>query len=203
MNGAEINLGFKQTLGDKINFIGVYCSDQLKDIVIPKVNKVGCVFIANTLTTDDNENKMGHWVAFYIKKNISIFFDSFGLNPKVYCEGFRRFVDYSSSEWFRFSIQLQPLISVKCGLYVLTFIHYLSYNGMERTLHFVKGFFSSKNHIRNDKLVTRYYFRYIYGKSGCQLWDDDLGKKRAITLKECRSLIKLKKVMVRFFISME
>ena len=57
-------------------YIGTYTADN-----IPKDIENGDMFIANTLTS--NENKVGHWVAF-VKENDKLYcYDSFGRNPHL------------------------------------------------------------------------------------------------------------------------
>ena len=189
MDTVELNTSLKDRLGDNVEYVGIYCSDELDGIVNPsEMREKPIVFIANTLQTTD-ENILGHWLCFYIslKENVAIYFDSFGLDPRMYGKGFRRLINNSPFEWFGFKEQLQPVNSVKCGLYVLMFIHHISFSNLRETVCFVHRLFSERHRIRNDKLVTQYFFKHI-NQTGCESWKGLINK--AISYKECLSLIK-------------
>ena len=77
---------------------------------------------------------------------------------------------------------------MKCGLYVLLFIHSISHLGLKDFTKFLYNRFTFKKRelTYNDKYVTRCYFKYL-SKSNCSQWKT--GDKRAITYKECISNI--------------
>ena len=187
MDTKEINTALRRTLGDKIMYLGIYCSDNLPKI--PKYREKPMALIANTLKTTDDESVMGHWVAFLIDTcRRVIYFDSYGLNPNYYNNGFSYFLDKLQLTCFTFGEQYQPVKSIKCGLYVMLFIHYISHYGLQSTLVYLRNILSVKYKRRNDVVVTKYYFKYINKKKGCGYWK--ILTDNAITYKECMSLKK-------------
>ena len=95
---------------------------------------------------------------------------------------------YRNTPIHHFGEQLQPDNSIKCGLYVILFIHYISHFGLKQFTSFLYSrFVKKKNDLSyNDKYVARYYFKYL-SKSPCSHFKT--GNKRAITYKECISNI--------------
>ena len=190
MDVAELENGLKGRMGGKIDFMGVYTSDNIP--YVTHLSKPG-IFIVNTLKSTSDINTVGHWVAFYVKGNpvhTLIFFDSYGFHPKMYGREFRHFIDRHSKSTFLknmsyFSTQLQPATSMKCGLYVLFFVHYCSHHGLSKFVNVYQSTFSKKNLQKNDSFVTRYYFRHM-NKKLCRRWKT--GTNRAITFKECFSI---------------
>ena len=187
MDTREIETSLRGKLGSFIRYEGIFSSDK-----IPYFLTIGkpIMFIANTLTSKTDVSTVGHWVCFYIsvypKKHI-LFFDSYGLSPHFYSKGFTRWLEhYSNFQVQEFGRQIQPDSSQKCGLYVVQCIHYISHFGLEKyKLFFQKNF--SKNHLhRNDRLVTKYYFKHVLKKKNCSQWKNRRGK-HAITYNDCLS----------------
>lgn len=187
MDTSELQYSLRGKLGDKVNYIGILSSDKVGIIHIPFIRSKPFVFIANILNNEVDKNVMGHWVTFYVEKSPSkniVFFDSYGINLKLYCKEFSDFIDRNNSfRIYEFGKQIQPNNSYKCGLYALFFVHYLSYKGIRETIFRVKNIFSYTNLLSNDRYVTRYYYAHL-NKKNCYWWK--LGKKRAITFKECK-----------------
>ena len=201
MDVRELEIGLRGKLGDKINFAGIYTSDN-----IPHVTHLSkpIIFIVNTLKSTSDINAVGHWVAFYVMGSpvqTIVFFDSYGFHPKMYGKEFANVIErYHKLPFFKtlsyFSMRLQPDLSMKCGLYVLFFIHYCSHKGLQKFLNIYQSTFSSKNLQNNDLFVTKYYFKHL-NKNSCRHWKR--GSNRAITFKECREIgelyIKIKLIM--------
>ena len=200
MDVRELERALKFRIGPYIKFAGIHTSDQLPFI---QHNIKPVLFIANTLKSNANINTVGHWVVFYLEFDPVIkiiFFDSYGFSPYFYRDsGFSEFLSrYRNVPTYHFKKQLQPNLSVKCGLYVLLFIHFISHFGLNMftrflysRFHFMKRYLSY-----NDKYVTEYFFKYL-SKSPCSHWKS--GNKRAITYKECISHMKSCKYEVVFF----
>ena len=186
MDTEELDSCLKYRLGDRVNYIGIFTSDDVGNMRLVNDRKKPIIFIANTLTRADDINVMGHWICFYIEKspfNEVIFFDSYGLDPGLYCKGFETFISRNELySIYDFGMQLQSTESYKCGLYVAFFIHYTSLCGIHETISKIKHTFSVYNTHANDRYVTRYFLTYLSGKS-CAQWRR--GNKRAITYKEC------------------
>ena len=190
MDTEELDSCLKYKVGDKVNYIGIFTSDDVGNMKIDSGRTKPIIFIANTLTRADDVKVMGHWVCFYIEKspfNDVIFFDSYGLNPRLYCKGFESFISINKSFSIHdFGMQLQPTESYKCGLYAVFFIHYTSLCGINETVMKIKNTFSIYNTYSNDRYVTRYYLTHL-SKRLCSQWMK--GYNRAITYKECLSVI--------------
>ena len=173
MEVRELESALNFRIGPCIKYIGIYASDQLPFI---QFNTKPVLFIANTLKTSANINTIGHWVVFYIQfEPITkiIFFDSYGFSPYFYKNsGFSNFVSrYGNVPVQYFVKQIQPAISIKCGLYVLLFIHFVSHFGLKKFISFLYTHFRfKKRHLGyNDKYVTEYFFKHL-SKSPCSHW---------------------------------
>ena len=134
MEVRELEKALKHKLGPFVKFIGNYASNRIP--FIPYSTKP-VLLIANTLKSSADINTIGHWVAFYFEfqpKKRLIFFYSYGLPPHFYINsGFSDFLKkYRNTPIHHFGKQLQPDNSVKCGLYVIMFIHYISHFGLKQ-----------------------------------------------------------------------
>ena len=187
MDVREIETSLRGRIGTKVVYLGVFTSDKLP---YNKISNKPTVFIANTLKSSANIHTVGHWVCFYMEFHPFqrlIFFDSFGFPPRMYCEGFRKFLSYHNAfSIYDYGRQLQPTTSVKCGLYAVFFIHFISHYGIDRFSWTLKHIFSKKDLQSNDRYTSLYYFKYLSRPVGCKKWKH--GSKRAITYQECRRL---------------
>ena len=189
MDSIEIDQYIKNRIGFLIRYKGIYTSDEIGRVKIDDNRDKPLVFVVNTLKTSDDYNIMGHWVCFYVEKSPFdriIFFDSFGINVELYCQGFRDFLNINRFVVFEFNEQYQLSESYKCGLYVLFFIHYTSIFGIKETLLKIKNIFSSDDKSVNDKYVTRYFVKNIEEKS-CNKWKGE--GKRVLTYNECKNML--------------
>ena len=186
MDVRELELALRNKLGDKVHYIGVYTSDNFPTVAY---SKKPIMFIVNTLRSTSDINIVGHWIGIYIEyhpmKRV-FFFDSFGIPPIMYHNtGFSQFINSYRGKKMKISYtkkQLQPDNSIKCGLYVLLFIHFTSHYGINTFMNYSRDFFSKNSLAFNDKSVTRYYFKHL-ANGNCLQWKS--GVKRAITYKEC------------------
>ena len=120
MDVRELERALKFRIGPHIKYAGIHASDQLPFI---QHNIKPVLFIANTLKSSANINTVGHWVVFYFEFDPIIkliFFDSYGFSPYFYKDsGFSAFLSrYGNIPIYHFEKQIQPHMSVKCGLYV-------------------------------------------------------------------------------------
>ena len=134
MEVRELKKALKYKLGPYVKFIGIYASDRIPFI---SYSTKPVLLIVNTLKSSVDINTIGHWVAFYFEfqpKKRLIFFDSYGLPPHFYINsGFSDFLKkYRNTPIHHFGKQLQPDNSIKCGLYVILFIHYISHFGLKQ-----------------------------------------------------------------------
>ena len=186
MDTGELESALKGTLGNLVNYVGVFSSDEVAKIRLPLQRDKATVLIANTLESSSDVSNIGHWVCFYIAKspeNNIIFFDSYGISPEIHTDHFNSFfIRNKEFKVFVFKKQIQPDLSYKCGLYVLYFIHRISHYGLKQALLKMRSSFSIRSLLKNDRLVVRYYFTYLKRRR-CSEWK--IGEKRAITYREC------------------
>ena len=93
-------------------FNGVYSRDNL-----PKTIKNG----AYVINLDEYEDVGTHWIAFYVKNNEVIYFDSFGIQhvPKE----IKKFIGHKNTKTNIFRIQADN--SVMCGYFCIGFISFM------------------------------------------------------------------------------
>ena len=133
MDVRELEKALEHKLGPYVRFIGVYASDRIPFI---HYSAKPVLLIANTLKSGTDINTIWHWVAFYFEfqpQKRVIFFDSYGIPPQFYINsGFSNFLKkYNNTPIYHYGKQLQPDNSMKCGLYVLLFIHSISHLGLK------------------------------------------------------------------------
>ena len=185
MDVRELNDSLRARLGRRVDYLGIFTSDKL-----PYINSSNkpIVFIANTLKSSADIRTVGHWISFYIEFSPIqriVFFDSYGLHPSIYCEGFTDFINrYYNFPIYDYGVQLQPDTSIKCGLYVSFFIHFLSLYGVDKFSWRYKHVFSKCDLQSNDRYVTLYYLKHL--SKSCRKWK--YGTKKAITYQECKKL---------------
>ena len=187
MDTREIESFLKGKLGPYVHYKGVFTSDNLPFITY-SIKPI--IIIANTLDSQVDISVVGHWVAFYMSfhpKPYLLFFDSYGQSPHFYSCHFSSWLKlYSKFHVQEFSRQIQPEYSQKCGLYVIHFIHYTSYFGIDKYRLFFQNNFSSRKQFLNDILVTRYFFNRIMKKKNCIYWKKyKRNGNHAITYNEC------------------
>ena len=143
MGVRELESALKRKLGPHIKFIGIYTSDRLPVI---SYNTKPIVLIANILKSSANINTVGYCAGFcfefYPKKRV-IFFESYGLSPYFnVSSGISTFLrKYRHTPIYHFGIQFQPNSSMKCGLYVSLFVHYISLYGVNKITSFIHNRF--------------------------------------------------------------
>ena len=113
MSNFEINNKCKE-LNIK-NFKGAFMRDELAN---RKNKKNECL----VLNLDHSENNGTHWISLFTRNGISIYFDSFGLDPpeevKDYCE---------ETELYCGTNKIQENYEVICGHYCIFMLHRLSH----------------------------------------------------------------------------
>lgn len=201
MDTIELQKSLSGILGDRIRFKGIVPSDFLPKNLKDVRRDIPLVYIVNTLTSKADVNQMGHWVVFYVEKSPIkriVFFDSYGLDPSLYSKNFVKFIESHKKTFtfYNWSRQIQPINSVKCGLYVVYFVHTVSHNGIESTLKKMLKIFKIRNKKGNDRFVTSYFFDHLNrmsDKNDCNYWRTyKTNEKRGITFKECKKKKKKK-----------
>ena len=187
MDSREIENSLRGRLGPNIHYKGIFTSDMLPII---RYNTKPVIIIANTLNSRADVSTLGHWVAFYISFNPKpylLFFDSYGFNPHFYSSDFSRWLEfYSNFQTQEFGQQIQPDTSIKCGLYVIHFTHYISYFGVEKYKFFFSHKFSNRKLVQNDRVVCTYFFTRVMKKNTCSQWKSRKRRNmNAITYKDC------------------
>jgi hypothetical protein len=72
------------------------------------------------INLDSSDNNGTHWVAYIYRKNISFYFDSFGIIPPL------EVIDYSQCNKILYNnFIIQEKYSVLCGWYCIDFINYM------------------------------------------------------------------------------
>ena len=173
MNENQINVVLYSNLGVHSTFYkGTFANDELntKKINIPHLNTNKCFsFIVNSLTREENE-KIGHWVAVYIRieknlKKIYIkFIDSYKQNYRVYGGGINNYIDrlrvLAFKNKFTFIFEETPFRtqasgSKTCGIYTIFGIISLR-KCSSITLNRIFSKFTSYNRQKNDSIMVEY-----------------------------------------------
>lgn len=137
---------------------GVFPADK-----IPKALGRPAGIIANT---DDHKHNGSHWIGIYInKKGHGIFFDSYGLPPKVHF--FRDRLRKNTVTYTWNTRQLQSFNSKVCGQFCIMFLYYMKKG---YSLNSFCELFTS-NHQKNDLIVTRFYNKI---KEKCKTRNNDV-----------------------------
>ena len=102
----------KEYYENESRFNGVYSRDNL-----PKTIKNG----AYVINLDEYADVGTHWIAFYVKNNEVIYFDSFGIQhvPKE----IKKFIGHKNTKTNIFRIQADN--SVMCGYFCIGFISFM------------------------------------------------------------------------------
>ena len=198
MDVREIQNILRGRLGPYVHYKGIFTSDKLPRY---RYNVKPIVFIANTLSSQTDISVVGHWVAFYMSfypKKLIIFFDSYGLSPHFYSRDLSDWMQqYSQFHIQEFGHQIQPDKSQKCGLYVLQFIHYVSYFGIHKYKRYYSDTYSTHRLNQNDQMVTNYVFKHILKVNNCSQWKMKIkGNKHAITYEECLTYLRYGKIYI-------
>ena len=143
LSGDDINKALKNVRGYK----GWFSSDQLPS----KITAGSCAVINLDVSTSTGS----HWVAYYILKDICIYFDSFGCRPSDQTVAFLKRsgkkIVYSNNEY-------QALNSIACGPFVIFFILWFYNNASSRGIYkFFYKVLSPNKLIENDKKVWSFY----------------------------------------------
>ena len=95
--------------------LGVYPSDNIPDFTTEEFAII-CI-------VDTQHQEGSHWCAFYkTKGSLLEFFDSFGLHPALYFDGFVNFIKRKCSYFRRNIHQIQDFDSTCCGNYCVYFL---------------------------------------------------------------------------------
>ena len=140
----------KKILKNYPHFLGIFSSDQLKNISILNFP----AFIIVNLATSD---KLGsHWLAVRFGSVYIEIFDSLGFDPRLWRSfptGLFKFLSsYSFTHRFRISPVIQPPDTHTCGLYSIFFI----INRQTKTFSACCSQFSVKLGL-NDKILFHFF----------------------------------------------
>ena len=150
MNNLQIDRILSSIPRTRKNFMGVY---NIKFLPIRFFRKNVLVVV----NTEENIEKIGHWVAFYIESNKIIFFDSFAKHPVLHYGGNigRLFLNYTQRVIALKKPVQHPLSSV-CGAYVIWFLHNIT---TCKNIPKLFKIFKYNDKIRNDNYVKNYLLR--------------------------------------------
>jgi len=101
------------------NFKGVYMREELRNLKKTLKENI----ILNFNTSEENSNKTGHWVAYYIDKKSKSYFDSYGspIHPEL--------KTYLGDRILTHDFQIQSFDgpdNTYCGLYCILFLYLMS-----------------------------------------------------------------------------
>ena len=135
------NFEIKDYYENEPRFNGVYSRDNLPKII----QNEACV-----INLDEYADVGTYWIAFYVKNNEVIYFDSFGgeLVPKE----IKRFIGHKSTKTNIFRIQADN--STMCGYFCIGFIDFMF---VERSLIDFTNLFSPDDFEKNDKIILNYF----------------------------------------------
>ena len=153
MNTQEIRDFLTYNIHTRRIFREVLARDQLKNIRVPKFKP--SAYVINS----DPINKPGqHWTAVVFNGQGSAeYFDSYGLPPNH--NQIHEFITKNAQRVYFNQRTLQDITSIKCGLFVLYFIHKKSKG---TPLSQLLRPFKSHNLLINDRVVTSYIRRYFF-----------------------------------------
>jgi hypothetical protein len=122
------------------SFLGCFSSDN-----IPNILEFPCTLIVNS----EKSNHPGHhWLAIYLRKDYSLYFDSFGL--PVLEEDIFNFLKKYYKKIIYSKQCIQDINSVSCGLFCISFIKHV--HSKQSFISFLNNF--SLNHLKsNDSKV--------------------------------------------------
>ena len=102
------------------------------------------------INLDDKNSKGTHWVSLFIDRNVTIYFDSFGIEY-IPLEVLNKIKDKSiTPNIFR----IQDNESIMCGFYFIAFIEYML---ARKTLLDYTNLFSPNDYKKNDKIIYNYF----------------------------------------------
>ena len=162
MDCIQVSKMFKSLANKlKFNFGGCISIDSFCRIDINVKKTV--VYCVNTLPSYSTVD-IGHWVAFTVKKNSVIFFDSYALPLKIYHKLFTDFLEKcrrNKKRVYNISIHVQDENSLICGLYALLAIKVLLTYGIKKfKIIFFKMFPRSSSKKTNDNVVLSYFYQH-------------------------------------------
>lgn len=108
---------------------------------------------------------MCHWIGIFITKNTVVLFDSGGAENWSSNQNVKRFIRNQDKAVVYNEKQYQPMLSDKCGLYVLCFFYSMSRKKSFR--NFLKDF-SESNLMENDVFVWKRFKNTFLRKKTCK-----------------------------------
>ncbi len=153
MDGLSIHNVLKKHKSTKHIYRGVYSVD-----CWPSVHKYSFpqAYVFNTASV----NKKGeHWIFIYFKsKHIAEFYDSFGYSPKFYkLHLFFNSINTLNTVIYN-SRAIQPILSLKCGLYAIFFAILKSQN---ISMNIITTMFNSNQTMLNDTILINQLERVL------------------------------------------
>ena len=187
MDERDLIYALHRKVGNKVTFLGIKTSEQVRYLEIPSRRVKPLCFIANILRR--NDRALGHWVVFLIfPYPCLVFYDSYGVNPRWYGSDFSQFINrYDNYQLYFSSRPIQGARSLVCGLYCCHFIYLVSWYSWYKALVMLKSSFNSNNPDGNDKRMLEFYASYLNAKP-CSMWR---GQRYAmLSFEDCQKLLK-------------
>lgn len=123
------------------------------------------VLLCCNLCTTKQSDDMCHWIGIFITKNTVVLFDSGGAENWSSNQNVKRFIRNQDKAVVYNEKQYQPMLSDKCGLYVLCFFYSMSRKKSFR--NFLKDF-SESNLMENDVFVWKRFKNTFLRKKTCK-----------------------------------
>ena len=105
---------------------------------------------AYVISLDDQKSKGTYWVSLFIHKNVSVYFDSFGIQY-IPLEVLNKIRDKSITHNI---FRRQYNESIMCGFYCIAFTEYMLAG---KTLLDYNNLFSPHDYKKNYKIISKYF----------------------------------------------
>lgn len=128
-----------------------------KDLLYKMKPQIGC-YIINLQNLNDGNGT--HWTCFILKKNICIYYDSFGLLPPIPVINFAN--KFNRKMELIYSVDMiQNINSVLCGWFVLFFLFFISVKhkhsrNYKYLVNIHNNLFNKNNTLQNDIILQQY-----------------------------------------------
>ena len=159
MNNLQIDQILRDNISSRRYYIGTFNVNNIPN----NINRRIALLIVNT---EENVQRMGHWVAFAIIGKKILFFDSFAFHPVKFYKGkiAELFLRYGQ----RINVvpsAIQHSRSLTCGAHCIYFIHSIAIGMSHRKL---MRKYSLRDKLKNDNFATKYLFLLNKNKQECR-----------------------------------
>ena len=149
MNNLQIDQILKHDISTRKYYIGTFNVNNIPNKIYDRI----ALLIVNT---EEDLQRMGHWVAFAIIGKKILFFDSLAFHPVKFYRGkiAELFLRYEK-KIIVVSSPIQHARSLTCGAHSIYFIHSIAKGKSHRRLMME---YSLRDKLKNDSFVTKYTY---------------------------------------------